>query len=384
MSSKPLKIAIVAGEVSGDILGANLIQELKKLYPNASFEGIAGKGMLEQGCQSYFPMEELAVMGLVEVLGRLRRLLFIRKTLIQKWQASPPDIFIGIDAPDFNLTLERELKSVGIKTVHYVSPSIWAWRQKRVFKVKAATDLVLALLPFEKAFYDKFNVPCQFVGHTLADQIPLESSKTQARKQLGLTDTTTLGLFCGSRNAEVALLGPEYLKAAQQLVDKAQKQGKTLQVITAFVNEKRRAQLEAIKQDVAPDLKLHFFGDDSRVVMAASDVLIMASGTATLEAMLIKRPMVVGYKFKWLSYQIFKRMVKIAHFSLPNLLANRALVKELLQEQVTPENLVTEIEHLMFDKQDALIQTYTDLHLTLKKDAGKHASLAIANLIQNK
>ncbi|WP_111980122.1 lipid-A-disaccharide synthase [Algibacillus agarilyticus] len=372
-----MRIALVAGEVSGDILGSNLIQELKKIYPNATFEGVAGEGMIEHGCKALFDMDELAVMGLVEVLGRLPRLLSIRRQLVKYWTQNPPDIFIGIDAPDFNITLEAKLKREGIKTVHYVSPSVWAWRQKRVFKIAKATDLVLALLPFEKAFYDKFNVPCVFVGHTLADQIPLVSNKQAARETLKIADKPTLGVFCGSRGSEVALLSAPYLKAAAQL----QQENPELQVIAAYVNDKRLAQLEAIRNELTPDLVIHYFEKNSQTVMAASDALLMASGTATLEAALIKRPMVVGYRFKALSFAIFKRLVKVKYFSLPNLIADKMLVKELLQDEVTVDALYHELKGLMSEDNSSLINEYTAIHHQLKLDAGAHAAKAISELM---
>ncbi|AWB68139.1 lipid-A-disaccharide synthase [Saccharobesus litoralis] len=373
-----MRIALVAGEVSGDILGSNLIQELKKIFPDATFEGVPGEGMKAQGCKALFDMEELAVMGIVEVLGRLPRLLSIRKQLINYWKASPPDIFIGIDAPDFNLTLEGKLKAVGIKTVHYVSPSVWAWRQKRVFKVKKATDLVLALFPFEKAFYDKFDVPCQFIGHTLADQIPLQSDKLKARQQLNIANRATLGLFCGSRSSEIELLGEPYLKAIVELKTELP----DLQVISAYVNPKRQAQLEAARLKYAPDVTIQYFEKSAQSVMAAADVLLMASGTATLEAALIKRPMVVAYRFKTLSYMIFKRLVKVKYFSLPNLLADSMLVKELLQDDVTPTALKQELQRLFTSDNQDMMQQFSQIHHQLKKDAGKHAALAIAELVR--
>ncbi len=240
-SNKALKIAIVAGEVSGDILATNLIKELKTLYPNAEFEGVAGEGMKAEGCRCLFDMEELAVMGLVEVLGRLWRLLSIRRQLVKHWQQNPPDIFIGVDAPDFNINLELKLKKTGIKTVHYVSPSVWAWRQKRIFKIAKATDLVLALLPFEKKFYDEHKVPCQFVGHTLADQIPLINEAKVARDTLGLADKYTIALLCGSRSSEIALLSEPFAQALA--LYQAKFPERDLQIVAACLNEKKKQQL---------------------------------------------------------------------------------------------------------------------------------------------
>ena len=378
---RPLIIGLVAGETSGDILGAGLIKDLKKQVPNARFVGIAGPLMQAEGCEAWYEMEELAVMGIVEVLGRLPRLLHIRKDVTQRFIDLKPDVFVGIDAPDFNLTLEGNLKKTGIKTIHYVSPSIWAWRQKRVFKIAKVTNLVLAFLPFEKAFYDRFNVPCRFIGHTMADAIPLHPNKQAARVRLGLDSTKPcLALLPGSRRAEVEMLSVDFLKTAMLL--KAQLPD--LQIVVPLINQKRYAQFEAIKAQAAPDLEVKLVDGQARDIMIASDATLLASGTAALECMLTKCPMVVGYRMKPFTFWLAKRLVKTEFVSLPNLLAGRELVPELLQDECVPEKLSAELLPLLtdVDKQNQLKQLFTELHQTIRCDADYQAAQAVFELSQ--
>ncbi len=373
-NNKSLTIGIVAGEHSGDILGASLIKAIKEIAPDTRFIGVAGPLMREQGCEPLFEMEELAVMGLVEILGKLRRLFQIRGELVQYFTQNPPDVFVGIDAPDFNIGLELKLKAQDIKTVHYVSPSVWAWRKKRIFKIKKATDLVLALLPFEKAFYDQHDAPCTFVGHTLADELPLDIDQIEARRGLGLAlEKPVLGVLPGSRGAEVGLLSPPFLQACVQL----KQQIPELQIVLPMVNEKRRSQFETIKQEVAPELPVTLLEGQSRDVMSASTAVLLSSGTATLECMLLKAPMVVAYKFKWLSYQIFNRLINVKYFSLPNLLADKPLVAELLQDEVTPENLVKELLPLLTGDDRGLRDTFRTIHQNIRCNASEQAAKAI-------
>lgn len=377
-----VKVALVAGEHSGDILGADLIRALKLLYPQAEFYGIGGERMKAEGFSALFDMEELAVMGIVEVLGRLPRLLKVRKELLGHLTATQPDIFIGIDAPDFNIPVELKLKAAGVKTVHYVSPSVWAWRQKRIFKIAKATNMVLALLPFEKAFYDKFAVPCSFVGHTLADQMPLQPDKAAAKTELGLNpEAPVLAIMPGSRTNEIKLLAADYLLAAQEL----KRQQPDLQLICNMVTEQKAALFRQIKQQVAPDLVVQLEIGKARTVLTAADAVFIASGTATLEAMLAKTAMVVGYKMNWLTHQIAKRLVKLKFFSLPNLLADKALVTELLQEQVTVEHLVKAMAPLLQDQkaQQACVGSFTELHQLIRCNASEQAAAAIAKVMEN-
>lgn len=375
----PIRIGIVAGEISGDILGASFIKSIKKRYPNAIFEGIGGPQMIEQGCVSLFDMEELSVMGLVEVFSRLRRLFAIKRCLFEHFTTNPPDVFVGIDAPDFNLRLERQLKEAGIKTVQYVSPSIWAWRQKRIFKVAEATNLVLALLPFEKEFYDKYDFPCDFVGHTLADQIQPDMSKEDARKQLSLQhDVKYLALMPGSRGSELKYNSQMYLEAALSLKERYP----ALHFVIPLVNEKRKAQFLAAKELYAPHLEIDIIDGQSRDVMAASDVIMLASGTATLEGLLVNRPMLVVHKIHWLTYKIFKPMMKVKHYSLPNLLAKEELIVELIQDDATNDNIVREASKLLDSNNKQMLDSFSQLQQLLKCDASERAADSVLGLIE--
>ena len=378
-------IAIVAGEISGDILGAGLIKELKQHYPNARFIGIGGPQMIAEGFNSLFDMEELAVMGLVEVLKHLPRLLSIRKNLVKQLSIIKPDIFIGIDAPDFNLDVELKLKRQGIKTVHYVSPSVWAWRQKRIYKIADATNLVLAFLPFEKAFYDRFQVPCRFIGHTMADAISLTPNKIEACRQLGIDEHGHyLAILVGSRGSEVEFLSEPFLKTAQLL----NKQNPALQFLVPLVNEKRRHQFLQIKQQIAPDLPLHILDGKARQAMIAADATLLASGTAALEAMLCKSPMVVGYKMKPFTYWLAKHLVKTKYISLPNLLADEMLVRELIQEDCNPQRLADELQPYLGNdataevKRQALKQRFSELHKLIQCNADAQAARAVIDLLE--
>lgn len=373
-------IGIVVGEHSGDTLGEGLIIALKQKYPNAKFVGIGGPKMLKQGFESLFAMDELSVMGIVEVLGRLKRLLYVRKTVVQYFTDNKPDIFIGIDAPDFNLTLEEKLKQKGIKTVQYVSPSVWAWREKRIFKIARATHMVLSLLPFEKRFYDKHNVPCTFVGHSLADDIPLSANKLEARKALNLhEEQKILAIMPGSRGGELAKLVEPFLLSAQVL----QQKNKDLQIVAPMISQKRADQFLELKNKIAPHLSVNVIINQTHKVMEASDCLLTASGTVTLEAALIKRPMVIAYKFNFITYLLAKWLVKLKWFSLPNLLANESLVPELLQDEVTPEKIVPLLEEFLNGDISTLHDKFMKIHLSLKQDASEKAAQAVCELIES-
>lgn len=379
VSMAPVKIAMVAGEASGDILGAGLVRSLKKRFPNAEFEGIGGPLMLEQGFKSFVPMERLSVMGLVEVLGRLFELIGIRRRLRKHFIKAQPDVFVGIDAPDFNLGLEAALRAQGIATTHYVSPSVWAWRQKRVFKIAKAVDLMLTLLPFEAKFYREYDVKVAFVGHPLADEIPLDSVQKQAREALGFDDSQRLfAILPGSRNGEIKYVGESLVLAAANI----QRQFPQARFLIPCVNQARRQQIEQIVSRCAPELNVDFFDGRSREVMAASNVVILASGTAALEAMLLKKPMVVAYRVSKITHAIMKRLLKVAYVSLPNLLANKGLVPELLQDQAQPELIAqAAIERIEPSASAQIVSEFNDLHLQLKRNASEVAADAVAELI---
>ena len=382
MSEKILKVGIVAGEVSGDILAAGLIKQLKKHYPNAIFEGIAGPKMQAQGCQSLFDMEELSVMGLVEVLSRIRRLLFVRKSMLNHFLANPPDVFIGVDAPDFNLGLELKLKKQGIKTVQYVSPTVWAWREKRIFKIAKATHLVLSIFPFEKQVYDKHQIPCEFVGHTMADDIAIKPDKQKARHSLQLQENTTvLALLPGSRKREVDTLLDVFIQSCLLMKSDIAE----LKVLIPVINRQRKDQVEEYIQTHKPDLCIQVVIGHAREAMIASDAVLLASGTATLEAMLCKKNMVTAYKLNGLTYQMMKWLYKARYFALPNVLADEKLIPELLQDNVTPENISKLLLPMLTTQnaeQIALVAKFETLHESLKKDADVQAALAVTNLIE--
>ncbi len=373
--SRPLKVALVAGESSGDILGAGLMQALKAQYANVEFVGVGGPRMQAEGLTPYFPLERLAVMGLVEVLGRLPELLARRRRLVQTLTQLRPDVFIGIDAPDFNLGLELKLRRAGIKTVHYVSPSVWAWRQKRVLKIRDACDLMLTLFPFEAKFYDEHQVPVRFVGHPLADTIALCADRAAARQALGLpVDGLVVALMPGSRGGEVARLGDLFLSAAERL--RAMRPG--IRFVMPCASPERRQQLEQML--ATRDLPLTLLDGRSHEALAACNAVLIASGTATLEALLFKRPMVVAYSVAPMTYRILRRLVKSPYVALPNLLAQRLLVPELLQDAATPEALAQTLSPLL-DDGDVQTEGFDSIHRTLRCDASSQAADAVLRLI---
>lgn len=374
--------ALVAGEASGDILGAGLIKSLKARYPDARFVGIGGPRMIAEGFETWYPMERLSVMGLVEVLGRLRELLKIRKDVFRRICELKPDAFIGVDAPDFNLALERKVKEQGIKAIHYVSPSVWAWREKRVFKIKKSVDLMLCLFPFEVDFYKKHQVPAVCVGHTLADAIDLDIDVNGSRQLLELDlDRPVIALLPGSRQGEVAKLGTLFLQTAEQV----QRKHAEVQFVLPAANDDRYEQLVELLAQF-PSVSVKLLHGQSREAMAAANVVLMASGTAALEGMLLKKPMVVSYKLSKLTAYIVRKLLTQPYVSLPNLLAGKALVPELLQEDATVENLTEALNRFLEDQHASshLQDEFLRMHNMLRLNADEAAADAVLELIAAK
>ncbi|AZR39759.1 lipid-A-disaccharide synthase [Marinobacter salarius] len=380
-STRKVTFAIVAGEASGDILGAGLIRSLRLRYPNARFVGIGGDEMIAEGFHSLVPMERLSVMGLVEVLGRIRELFDIRARLMNYLLATPPDVVIGIDSPDFTLGIERRCRDAGIPTAHYVSPSVWAWRQKRIFTIAKSVNLMLTLFPFEARFYEEHGVPVAFVGHPLADRIPMMPDTVGARQSLGLLeDAPVLAILPGSRGGEVERLGTLFLEAARWI----QGRRPDLQLVIPCVNRDREKQVRALVEALDVKLAVTIVRGRSREVMASSDVVLLASGTATLEAMLLKKPMVVGYRLSRVSYALVSRLVKVPYVALPNLLAKEQLVPELLQDDASPESLGEAVlERLENESERArLTAAFSQLHEQLRQGADEQSAAAISALIE--
>ncbi len=376
-----MKIGLVAGESSGDLLGAGLILALKKRYPDARFEGVAGPQMLAAGCEQWEPSESLAVFGLVEPLRHLPRLLKLRKQLVKRWTRSPPDVFVGIDAPDFNLGLEKKLRSARIKTIHYVSPSIWAWRAGRVNTVKAAADKVLCILPFEKALYEDAGVDAMFVGHPKADCIPANPDMAATRKELGLVADEVVAILPGSRKSEVSRLGG-ILVAAASIIDASQS---SVQFITPVATPALRPEIES--QIAAAGLTERFVlldGDAERAMIAA-DVVLLASGTAALESALLAKPTVAAYRLGRISYALFRRLnlVKLAHYTLPNLLTETPLVPEFIQDDARPADIAAAVTKLLDDpdRRRLIGDRFARLRTELAQNADQRAADAVVSLL---
>jgi len=381
-AARPLRIALCAGEASGDGLGAGLIQALEQRFPDAEFAGIGGDAMRAAGCDTWFDANELAVMGLAEVLRHLPRLLRLRKAFRQRMLAWKPDVFVGIDAPDFNLGVEAWLKQRGVRTVHYVSPSVWAWREKRAEKIGRSADRVLCLFPMEPPIYARHGVDARFVGHPMADDIPMRPDRGGARMALGLaSDAPVLAVLPGSRLGEIHRLAPAFFAAARRVA--ADIPG--LQIVVPAANAACRQALEAQFAAHGADAAWHLLDGQARTAMIASDVVLLASGTATLEAMLCKRPMVVGYRIAPLTYRIVKGLglLKVERYALPNVLAGEDIAPERMQDDCTPDHLAADVLHWFRSPAAvaALQPTYDRLHVQLRQDASASAADAVAGVL---
>ncbi|WP_348827079.1 lipid-A-disaccharide synthase [Halomonas sp. RT37] len=375
------RVYLVAGELSGDILGASLMRALKARHPEVAFRGLGGPRMIAEGLESLYPLETLSVMGLVEVIKHLPELIRVRRTLRRDALDWEPDIMVGIDAPDFNLGLERQLRESGVTTAHYVSPSVWAWRQGRVKGIARSVDAMLTFLPFEAAFYVKHRVPVAFVGHPLADELPLVNDRRATREALGIAaDARVLALLPGSRRNEIRFMGETFLEAAERLV----KARPGLAVVIPAATPERRQELEALLA-ARPALAacVSLLDGQAREAMVASDLVLLASGTAALEAMLCHRPMLVGYRMAPMTHRIARLMVKTEWISLPNLIARESLVPELIQDEASSEAIATRLGELLDDEaaRTALEARFAAMHEGLQRDASRRAAEAIEALV---
>ena len=375
-----MRIGLVAGETSGDILGAGLIAAIAKQYPDAVFEGVAGPLMLAAGCDQWEPAESLAVFGLVEPLANLPRLLRLRKSLVDRWTASPPDVFVGIDAPDFNLGLEKRLHKAGVKTVHYVSPSIWAWRSGRIKTVKAAVDRVLCILPFEKALYDAVNVDAIFVGHPKADSTPVDSDVLATRQALGIDAVEVVAILPGSRSSEIKRLGEIFTAAAVKIAESRP----GIRFVTPIATPALRPAIEAqVNASGLADQFVLLDGDSQRAMIAA-DVVLLASGTAALESALLSKPTVAAYRVGRLTRAIAMQtsMKKMTHFTLPNLLTEIPLVPEFMQDAARPDAIAEEVMDLLDNPERVrnIADRFARLRIELAQNTDQRAADAVIEL----
>ena len=378
-----MRIGIVAAEASGDALGGALIEAVRRRVPDARFEGVCGPRMQRAGCERWRGIESLSVMGLTEVLAHLPRLWRLRRELAARWIARPPSVFVGIDAPDFNLGLERRLRRAGIPTAHYVSPSVWAWRQGRTRVVDAACDRVLCLFPFERSFYESVGVDARYVGHPLADQMPMVPDRTGARHALGFTDTDqVVALLPGSRGGEIARLGADFAAAAAKMRRVRPSLKFVVPMVSNALAEKFAAQVRALH-----GLDIRIVVDGAQQCLTASDAALVASGTATLEAALAKTPMVVAYRIsrmsRWLAVNIGG--LKLKRYALPNLIADRELVREFMMDAATPTALAEAMLGLLDDRdrQRQVVDEYAKIHQLLRCGASEQAAAAVLELSRN-
>lgn len=374
------RIALIAGEASGDQLGASLIRSARRLRPDLQFEGVAGPAMREAGCQCWVDSQEIAVMGLFEIVRHLPRLAKIKRRIEKRLLSDPPDVLVGIDAPDFNLRIEKLARSAGIRTVHYVCPSVWAWRQGRVKVLREACDRILCLLPFEAEFLEHHDLPGEFVGHPLADEIPDTIDRSVARAGLGVDADTVIAMLPGSRAGEVSRLGPLYAKTAAWLADR----GVEADYLVPAATNELGSMFESDWQKVSRQCRVKIVAGRAQEVIAAADAVLVASGTATLETMLLKRPMVVVYKMSPLTYWLLKilNLIDVEHISLPNLLGGTSLVPELIQQQATPEATGSALLEWLHspERRQELAKTFSALHDELRRSAADRAAEAVLRI----
>ena len=372
-----MKLGLLAGEASGDILGASLVSELHQRHPDLSLSGIGGPLLIEQGLASLYPMDRLAVMGLVEPLKRLPELLRIRADVFQQQSEWRPDCFIGIDSPDFNLTLERRLRQQGQTCAHLVSPSVWAWRPSRIKTIARSVDLMLCLLPFELDIYKRAGIPAVCVGHPLLEELANLPDKNAARAQLGLPSTTpVLAVLPGSRAGEVATLMDVFVPTLERLTAEQPE----LTFVIPAANGDRRSQIEKALENKR--LQVTIVDGQGRLAMQAADAVLLASGTATLEAMLLRRPMVIAYRMAWLSWQILSRMATTRFVGLPNILAGREVVPELLQDAATPEALADALIEAMTRGEDIQVPAFDSIAASIGSGFAGRCADALEHLIQ--
>lgn len=377
-----MKIGLVAGEASGDLLGAGLIRALAERIPGALFEGVAGPEMVAAGCEQWEPAESLAVMGLIEPLAHIPRLWRLRRSLVRRWRNSPPDVFIGIDAPDFNLGLEKQLRTSGIKTVHYVSPSVWAWRSGRIKTVRAAADKVLCILPFEKPLYDEHGIDAVFVGHPKADSAPHSVDMNAARRSLGIDAAEVVAVLPGSRASEVSKLGGTLIAAARRLADTRN----DVRFVTPIATPALRPVFEQQVADADLTDRFLLLDGNSELAMSAADVVLLASGTAALEAALLAKPIVAAYRVATLSYALVKglRLVNLTHFTLPNLLTDTPLVPEFIQGDARPEAIFAAVAELLDDpaRRQFISERFAKLRVELARNTDQRAADAVTTLMR--
>jgi lipid-A-disaccharide synthase len=377
-----MRIGLVAGEASGDLLGAGLVNAIRRRLPDARFEGVAGPLMRDAGCEVLEDSEVLAVMGIVEPLKELPKLLRLRRMLVDRWSSDPPDVFVGIDAPEFNLGLELRLRQRGIRTIQYVSPQVWAWRQKRVKKIGRAVDKVLCLLPFEKDFYDRHGVVADVVGHPLADRLPEHPDRAAARDSLGLGDGPVVALMPGSRAGEVARLGGVFAEASNLLAEEFE----DLSVVAPMANANARRVFTQQLAEFAPGLDVILLDNDAPRAIIAADVVLLASGTASLQTALLERPMVSAYKVAAGTYYLARllRLLKVSHFTMPNLLTAEPLVPEFLQHEATPAALAAAVSDLLHDdrRRHHIERVFAELHERLGLGADERAATAVIDMAQ--